>query len=451
MRHQGSCRDVGEGHLLGHYPRHWYHNAILAMADMLFLFISTVLSFVARFGWRIPPAYNWQAYQRIALWQFFTLFVVFYLYGLYGNASHKTSNELRGAVATAILVNGFFTLALTYLLVNFGLPRSVFLISIVLEIPIFLGWRLAYRSISLRHAPSINVLAVGMESEWNNLTVQAGQFLPRIRVVYATPGEATEPTRLQNIGAVVLGTVPKPLRERYFLNCMALNIPCLWTPDAYDLLVSGADLTTVGESPMFSLASIRTRHGSAVFKRIADIGVSAVGIVVGMPFFGAIALAIYLASGRPILYRQERVAAGGRSFLLLKFRTMIPNAEELTGPVLATRQDPRVTRLGRFLRASHLDEAPQLWNILKGDMSLVGPRPERPIFVDQHRQSIAYYDLRHVSNPGLTGLAQVAGSYTSSPEDKAAFDLHYAKSWSWWKDISIIFQTLFQWSARHKK
>ncbi len=446
----GPCQDMG-GTVLTHYPQHRYQMVILMMADTLFLFIATVLSFVFRFGWRLPPAYNWHAYQRIGLWQVVTLLIVFYLYGLYGNAGHKTSNELRGAVATSILVNGFLTLGLTFLTVNIGLPRSVFMISIALEIPIFIAWRLAYRSITLRHAPSVNVLAVGLESEWNTLTVQAGQFLPRIRVVYATPGEATEPRRFQNIGAVVLGSVPKTLREAYFLNCMALNIPCLWTPDTYDLLVSGADLTTVGESPMFSLASIRTRHGSAVFKRIADIGVSALGILVGIPIFAVIALAVYLDSGRPILYRQERVAAGGRSFLLLKFRTMVPNAEDSTGPVLATIQDPRITRLGRFLRASHLDELPQLWNILKGDMSLVGPRPERPIFVDQHRQSIAYYDLRHVSTPGLTGLAQVAGSYTSSPEDKAAFDLHYAKSWSWWKDLAIIVQTLFQWSKHRRK
>ncbi|MHB1610735.1 MAG: sugar transferase [Sulfobacillus sp.] len=427
--------------------RRWYPRLLVAVADMVFLFFSTYLAFVIRFR-SSPPIYNWHAYQRLSLWQFVTLLMVFYLYGLYGEANHKTSSELRAAVTTSIIVNGFFTLSLLYFLVNIGLPRTVFFLSVGLQIPIFLIWRSMLRSLTLRYAPSINVLAIGTEDEWHDLTVRAGQFLPRIRVVYAIPGEATELQRFENIGAVVLGTVPKSLRERYFLNCMALNIPCLWTPDTYDLLVAGADLTTVGESPMFSLASIRTRHGSAAFKRTADIGVSLLGLVLCSSALGLIALAIYMESGRPIIYRQERVAAGGRTFWILKFRTMVPNAEVLTGPVLSSKEDPRVTRLGRILRTSHLDELPQLWNILKGDMSLVGPRPERPTFVNQHRQSIAYYDLRHVSPPGLTGLAQVAGSYSSTPEDKARFDLHYAKSWSWWKDFSIIVQTLLQWPKR---
>ena len=438
------------GSEVANFRGRWYHAIMVAMADILFLFFSTFLAFTIRFGTFVPPDYNWSAYTRIAFVQFATLIVVFYIYGLYGEANHKTSSELRAAVTTAIIVNGFLTLVQVYGLSSIGFPRSVFTLSIVLQIPIFLLWRQILRSITLRNAPSINVLAVGLESEWSDLTVKAGQFLPRIRVVYAIPGEATDRARFQNIGAVVLGTVPKSLREQYFVNCMALNIPCLWTPDTYDLLVSGADLTTVGESPMFSLASIKTRHGSAVFKRLADIGVALVGLIVLFPVLAAIGFLVYLDSGRPVIYRQERSAAGGRPFWILKFRTMVPNAEALTGPVLASARDPRITRLGRFLRFSHLDEFPQLWNILRGDMSLVGPRPERPTFVDQNRRTIAHYDLRHTIPPGLTGLAQVAGSYTSPPQDKAAFDLHYAKSWSWWKDVAIIIQTIFQWRSKPK-
>jgi lipopolysaccharide/colanic/teichoic acid biosynthesis glycosyltransferase len=195
---------------------------------------------------------------------------------------------------------------------------------------------------------------------------------------------------------------------------------------------------------MFSLPSAKVRGGSRAFKRLADILVSAVGLVMAAPLMAAIALAIYAESGSPVLYRQERVTSGGRVFQLLKFRTMVPDAETLTGPVLATADDPRITPVGKVLRASHLDELPQLWNILAGDMSLVGPRPERPVFVDDFSQRVPHYPLRLLTPPGLTGLAQVSGRYHSTPEEKAIYDWHYAKTWSWLKDLSIVIQTVLQ-------
>jgi lipopolysaccharide/colanic/teichoic acid biosynthesis glycosyltransferase len=173
--------------------------------------------------------------------------------------------------------------------------------------------------------------------------------------------------------------------------------------------------------------------------------------VIALPLVLLAAIAIKIESpGGPVLFRQERVGQGGKVFELLKLRTMIPNAEMLTGPVLAEENDSRITKVGKVLRASRIDELPQLWNVLKGDMSFVGPRPERPVFVQQFRDEMPGYELRHQVKTGITGLAQVEGKYTTPPEDKLRFDLLYVKTMSPIKDIQILLHTLKVMLMRHK-
>jgi len=158
-----------------------------------------------------------------------------------------------------------------------------------------------------------------------------------------------------------------------------------------------------------------------------------------------IALAIKLTSSGPALYRQKRVGRDGTVFDCLKFRTMRADAEADSGPTWAGDNDPRITPLGRFLRFSRLDEIPQLWNVLKGDMSLVGPRPERPEFVDWLNREIPYYYLRHTIRPGITGWAQVRYKYGSTVEDakeKLRYDLFYIKNFSPGLDLLILLQTI---------
>ena len=415
---------------------------VVAIVDVVLLNLANLGAFWLRFE-SFPPAYNWAAYLRLYPWEAATLLIVFYFYGLY-NYANKTSAEMKSAIVTAVLINGFIAMAITFLLVNIGFPRSVFILSVFLQIPLYGLWHLIHRSYMLRTAPAMHVLVIGPEREWPDLAVRAGQFLPRITLHYATPAMASDPVMFTDIQAVLIDHVTVKDRERYFLAAMSKNIPCLWSPEPYDVLVAGAQLTSLDNTPMFSLPSVRTRGGSFAFKRTADIVIAIFGLILTSPLMGLIALITRLDSGAPVLFRQERITSGGRTFNLVKFRTMVQNAEAATGPVLAEANDPRVTRFGRFLRATHLDELPQFWNILVGDMSLVGPRPERPVFVENFRENVPHYDLRHLTTPGLTGLAQVAGTYESSPEDKAIYDLHYAKTWNWLKDVNIVIQTLIQ-------
>ena len=184
---------------------------------------------------------------------------------------------------------------------------------------------------------------------------------------------------------------------------------------------------------------------SRLVYRVVEFLLALIGMLVLSPVFLLIALAVKLNSKGPVLYKQERVGAFGQTFNTLKFRSMRTDAESLSGPVWATDNDPRVTAVGRFLRKVRLDELPQLWNVVRGEMHFVGPRPERPHFVEMLSEHIAYYDLRHSIPPGITGWAQVCASYGSSIEEsrvKLEYDLFYLKNRSPLFDLMILFKTV---------
>ena len=190
----------------------------------------------------------------------------------------------------------------------------------------------------------------------------------------------------------------------------------------------------------FSQGAVRS-----LVKRVFDISASLILLIVAAPVMVVTALAIGLETGFPLLYRQERVGYNGRLFNVIKFRSMRQDAEKHGKPVWATSSDDRVTKVGRIIRKLRIDELPQLYCVLKGDMSLVGPRPERPFFVDQLTREIPFYAVRHSVKPGLTGWAQVCYHYGASTEDAAAklqYDLYYVKNHSLFLDLVVLFETV---------
>jgi exopolysaccharide biosynthesis polyprenyl glycosylphosphotransferase len=177
-------------------------------------------------------------------------------------------------------------------------------------------------------------------------------------------------------------------------------------------------------------------------KRLCDVIGSALGLLVLSPLFATVWLAILMTSGRPIFYTQERIGQGGRRFRIVKFRSMRCDAEQETGPIWASDHDARCTRIGDWLRHTNIDELPQLFNVLRGDMSLVGPRPERPVFVEQFRQAIPDYDLRHAVPAGMTGWAQVHGwRGRTSLRKRIQYDLDYIHRWTFGLDFLIVLMT----------
>lgn len=182
-----------------------------------------------------------------------------------------------------------------------------------------------------------------------------------------------------------------------------------------------------------------------IVRRLIDVALSTFGILVSLPVLPLVALAVKLDSPGPVIFKQLRVGEGDRNFHIYKFRTMRQDAEKATGAVWATVGDPRVTRIGKFLRKTRLDELPQLFNVIKGDMSFVGPRPERPEFVTVLEQQVPYYGNRHYIKPGVTGWAQVRYPYGASVEDalaKLRYDLYYIKNYSVAMDLAIVLDTV---------
>jgi exopolysaccharide biosynthesis polyprenyl glycosylphosphotransferase len=215
----------------------------------------------------------------------------------------------------------------------------------------------------------------------------------------------------------------------------------LLVPELPELLMLRACPRYVDDMLVFSLRPATPGTMHLLMKRMLDLAGAALILLITSPILALLYILIPLTSEGPSLFRQERLGLSGRPYQLFKFRTMVADAEKGTGPTLATHNDPRVTRLGQFLRVTRLDELPQLLNVLRGEMSLVGPRPERAFFVDQFRSSLPAYNFRLLVKPGITGLAQIMGKYSTDVEDKLRYDLMYLQESSIMLDMKILVLT----------
>lgn len=372
---------------------------------------------------------------------------------------------LRAVGATSLILG--IAYSLFPLLV---IERGVFLLSAVLAVSLVMAWRTAFEWVTRHLAPRERILLVG--------TSPATLLLAR---------ELFE--RRQELGVQIVGFVdPDPAR----VGAPVINPGVVGTIDDIPALALRLHVDRVvvslaearGRLPMGQLLDVKLQSGvffdhlASVYeeytgkialenlrpswlifstgfrktrslmatKRLFDICSSVAGLVLASPLMLLTALIVKIESFEdPVLYHQERVGLCGRVFTIHKFRTMRTDAEAVTGPVWSEANDPRVTPVGRFMRTTRVDEIPQLWNVLRGDMSLIGPRPERPSFVEQLTKQIPYYGQRHVVKPGITGWAQVRHSYGASVEaarEKMQYDLYYVKNVSIMFDLVIALETI---------
>lgn len=250
----------------------------------------------------------------------------------------------------------------------------------------------------------------------------------------------------ENINVVFFaGNLPEALLLDLLLECDLRGIDVKIIPSVIELMASKITADETLGIPVFALKQFRLTGFNRFLKRGFDIVFAAGALVVGAPLMLIIAALIKLTSPGPVFYRQERVGLDGKVFRLFKFRSMIPDAEAKTGPVFAKENDERITPLGRILRRTSLDELPQLFNVLRGDMSVVGPRPERPVFVERFASEVPRYLERHKVKSGMTGWAQVNGLRgNTSIARRVEYDLYYIENWSLLFDIRIIIRTIWQ-------
>jgi len=241
--------------------------------------------------------------------------------------------------------------------------------------------------------------------------------------------------------ALELRNYQEILNTLKIVNKFAVNVRII--PDLFHFLTLKARIEDLDGFSVISIDESPMRGVGLFVKRLIDRVASALLLFLLLPVLLLVALLIKLTSRGPVIYNQERMGLDGRKFTIHKFRTMISEAEQRTGPVMCKPDDERITGIGRFLRKYSIDEFPQLFNVLKGEMSLVGPRPERPIFVYDFREKIPKYMLRHKVKSGITGWAQVHGLRQDTPIDKRLdYDFYYIQNWSLALDLKIIWRTL---------
>jgi Undecaprenyl-phosphate glucose phosphotransferase len=221
-------------------------------------------------------------------------------------------------------------------------------------------------------------------------------------------------------------------------------------PDLLQFIALRARLEELDGVPIININDVPLQGVNSVVKRAVDLAVSLLALLLLALPLAIIALLVRFTSPGPVFYRQERMSLDGRGFTVYKFRSMFQDAERETGPVFASDDDPRCTPVGRFLRRFDMDELPQIWNVVRGDMSLVGPRPERPFFVEQFKQQFPQYMLRHKVRSGITGWAQVNGwRGNTSIEKRIEFDLYYIGNWSLRLDLKIMWLTIINRLFKH--
>jgi exopolysaccharide biosynthesis polyprenyl glycosylphosphotransferase len=345
-------------------------------------------------------------------------------------------------------------------------PRSVYLLFLPLGLAGGVLWRLAFHAWLRRHLGALRVALVGTGP---NAREMIGEILRRPETglevvgVFEDNGSGAG-VESQFCGVPVLGPrtslVEIARRERIseiiIASSDAAHERLVETiarsdltearvsiiPGLYELLIGKVHRLQVHDIPLVEVLREPTSRPGRLLKRLLDLVFAALIAILAAPVMTLAALLIRLADGSPVVFCQERVGKRRKPFRLYKFRTMTPDAERATGPVLAAREDARVTPLGRVLRKYRIDELPQLWNVLRGDMSLVGPRPERPEFVQRFVAEVPGYAERFKVKPGITGLAQVRGTYETSAQNKLRYDLAYVYNQSLGLDLSILAQTV---------
>ncbi|MBN1868238.1 sugar transferase [Candidatus Sumerlaeota bacterium] len=277
-----------------------------------------------------------------------------------------------------------------------------------------------------------------------------GRVLTGIEVV-GTVGALREVLKRERVEAVFVAQPDfrHEMLAGVFFECQKRMVDVKVVPDLAEMLFSQVSIEEVDGIPFLGLRDTPLEGWNAVLKRTFDLVVSGAFLALSSPFMLLIAWLVRNDSLGPVFFRQERIGTDGRRFTILKFRTMYVDAERGTGPVFSTPDDPRQTRIGRRLRQTHLDELPQLLNVLRGDMSLVGPRPERPHFVEQFSEEVPLYMARHRIKSGMTGWAQVNGQtgYEGTISERLKYDLYYIENWSPLFDLKVLALTLV-WLAR---
>lgn len=431
-------------HRMGSFRENKTFHTLILLVDVVIVLLSYYAAFYIRFSIGDIPMRNMNAY--VNLLPYMTLIAVFVLlvYDLYTVPRKMTSETFSSVFVAVLVIAGLIGLA-SFLFRQLAFPRSIILIGSIIAIATLLLW-LSFISIFAQRKKK-RVLIIGTEKEIGHIMDKVKNNYPA-GTHFKTMAPTSDVSKLiHGVNAVdvvlLCDSLDKRVREQIIHHSVNTHAHVFVVPDTYDLMLTGAEATAFDDLLVLSVNDLKLEPEQHLVKRLCDLVFSLTLIVVTLPVMLLTALALKISEPQaPVIYKQRRMTMNDKEFNIYKFRTMIPDAESDTGPVLAAKDDARITKIGKFLRATRIDELPQLFNVLKGDMSVVGPRPERPHFTKIYKKQYGTYRYRSAVKAGLTGLAQVAGKYETDVEDKLRYDLYYIRNYSVLFDIIIIFRTI---------
>jgi len=376
--------------------------------------------------------------------------------------------DLSARLIQSIGITSILLAIVYFLFPSVMIGRWIFFISLIFLLFFLVSWRLLYFLFIRRKLFSERVIILGSSelardivheiATRNDLSYDVSSLIAQkkdrdtrntfkgisVHSGFDNISDVAEAENVKNI-IIALDEMRGALPLKELLQCKVRGINIIDGKSFYEMITGKLMVEKINPSWLiFSDGFVKSRTARFV-KRMIDVTAASLGLIILLPFMALVALCIKLDSRGPVLFSQERLSENRKTFNLLKFRSMKVNAEEKSGPVWASDDDPRITRVGTILRRLRIDEFPQMWNVLKGDMSFVGPRPEREFFVQELAKKIPYYGERFTVKPGITGYAQVLYSYGASEKDaleKLKYDLYYIKNMSLVLDLMVLFKTL---------
>jgi sugar transferase (PEP-CTERM system associated) len=445
------------------------YDLILVLGDIVVIFLATLAVRAAISFFEISPNPEWAFwfFQAVAV----TIIVVlsFYYSDLYAIDQTLSVRELFLRLMSGVGIACILIAMVSYPIPRFG--RTLYASQMTLMVLSLCAWRVGLMRVIERARIHGRVLVVGLQAIGKLIAEEllrqkklgmevvgfVGQSAGQLTLSYGNPVRISlpvyQPSSLmdlfeqQNVNRILLADVDScsDTLGQQLVTLRARGVAMEDCHSFYERLVSKIAIADLSPEWIVRCKGFRRDRLIMLTKRVIDIVASAVGLLLTAPITLLTAAAIKLDSPGPILYRQERVGQDDEPFTIYKFRSMCESAEANGRPVWAAEDDPRVTRVGKIIRKLRIDEIPQMINVLRGQMSLVGPRPERPFFVQTLNKKIPYYSLRHSIKPGITGWAQISYSYGDSDEDaieKLQYDLYYIKNMSALFDLQIIFESL---------
>lgn len=415
----------------------------IGIADIILYHLSFVFTFYIRYGER--PTFNYSAYQNALPYIIIGFVLINIFSGIY-TLYNKRFIDIFSITLISQVMMSVLVMAMTFFGRWFAFPRTIIFINLFISTLLLFIWRVIVLELYIKKSGTSRVMIVGKEEKCREAILNFRSSETRQYKVTSVAFDnyfENIKSQIENIDVFYLLDFRTIEEERQILSYLTLNNKrVFFGTDFGNIIRINNRIMNIDDESLIAISKFEISPENDTIKRMLDMVISLLLIIITLPIMIVTAVLIKLTSKGPILYKQVRVTKDQKEFEIYKFRSMRTDAEELSGPVLAQAEDPRITPIGKYLRSLRIDELPQLFNVLKGDMSLIGPRPERPYFVEQFKKENPYYYLRHSVRAGITGYAQVYGKYSTDFNSKLKFDLIYIKNYSLMMDIQILFQTV---------